>query len=136
MHFDVKLIVYVVMTRKQINAKWPNAVATRSGLKYIITKKGCGEATPQKGQKIVAHYTGKLLDGTIFDSTVDRNEPIETSVGLGGVIKGCDEAFAQMRKGEQRTLIVPPELAYGETGIYDFIPSNATLVFDVELLDF
>jgi len=124
------------MTNEEIDAKWPDAVATGSGLKYLITQEGVGDATPQKGQNIKAHYTGKLLDGTVFDSSVERNEPFETPIGVGGVIKGWDEAFVQMKKGEKRTLIIPSDLAYGSAGFYDLIPPNATLVFDVELLDF
>ena len=124
------------MTEQDIAAKWPDAVTTASGLKYVITQEGTGDATPEKGQIITAHYTGKLLDGSVFDSSVERNEPFETPIGVGGVIKGWDEAFPQMKKGEKRTLIIPSDLAYGEQGFYDLIPPNATLVFEVELLDF
>ena len=124
------------MTNEEINAKWPDAVTTSSGLKYVINQQGDGDATPSKGQTISAHYTGKLLNGTVFDSSVERNEPFDTAIGVGGVIKGWDEAFMEMKKGEKRTLIIPPELAYGAAGFYDLIPPNATLVFDVELLSF
>ena len=124
------------MTSEEIDAKWPGAVTTASGLKYIVTQEGEGDATPQKGQTISAHYTGKLLDGTVFDSSVERNEPFDTPIGVGGVIKGWDEAFMEMKKGEKRTLIIPPELAYGDQGFYDLIPPKSTLVFEVELLSF
>lgn len=119
-----------------IEKNWPDAVTTPSGLKYVVTQEGQGEDTPQKGAMITAHYTGKLLDGTKFDSSVDRNEPFETAIGVGQVIGGWDEAFQQMKKGEKRTLIIPPNLAYGEGGYPGLIPPSSTLVFDVELLDF
>ena len=124
------------MTNEEIDAKWPGLTTTASGLKYVITQEGEGEATPQEGQMISAHYTGKLLDGTVFDSSVERNEPFDTPIGVGQVIKGWDEAFMSMKKGERRTLIIPSELAYGSAGFYDLIPPNATLVFEVELLSF
>lgn len=119
-----------------IKEKWPTAVTTQSGLQYVVTTPGAGEATPSKGDLVSAHYTGSLLDGTKFDSSVDRNEPFSFPVGMGRVIKGWDEAFLAMRKGEKRTLILPPHLAYGARGASGVIPPNATLIFEVELLDF
>lgn len=124
------------MSEEIINKNWPDAVTTNSGLKYVITTQGDGGATPSQGQVITAHYTGKLLDGSVFDSSVERNEPFVTPIGVGQVIKGWDEAFIGMTKGEKRTLIIPPELGYGAGGFPPIIPANATLVFDVELLDF
>lgn len=117
-----------------VNKKWPNAKTTDSGLKYVVTAEGSGP-TPTKGQTVVAHYTGKLLDGTKFDSSHDRGKPFEFAVGMGKVIKGWDEAFLSMKKGEKRTLIIPYDLAYGERGFPPKIPPKATLVFDVELID-
>lgn len=122
-------------TQKLIESRWPDAVTTSSGLKYVVVEKGTGEATPQKGATVKAHYTGKLLDGTKFDSSYDRNQPIEFPVGAGRVIKGWDEAFLSMHKGEKRVLIIPPHLGYGAAGRGP-IPANAIMVFDVELVDF
>ncbi len=120
---------------KTIKEKWPNAVTTSSGLKYVVVAEGSGDATPKKGAMVKAHYTGKLLDGTKFDSSYDRGTPIDFPVGDGRVIKGWDEAFLGMKKGEKRVLIIPPELGYGPSGRGP-IPPNAYMVFDVELVDF
>jgi FKBP-type peptidyl-prolyl cis-trans isomerase len=119
----------------QIEALYPGAVTTPSGLKYVVVEEGTGEATPTKGTTVTAHYTGKLLDGQKFDSSYDRKDPIQFPVGDGRVIKGWDEAFMTMKKGEKRTLIIPPELGYGASGRGP-IPPNAVMVFDVELVDF
>jgi len=122
--------------KKMIKDKWPEAKKTRSGLYYQVEKEGTG-ATPNKGDMIKAHYTGRLLaNNRKFDSSYDRREPIEFQVGIGRVIPGWDEALVQMKKGEKRTLIIPPNLAYGEQGAGGVIPPNAWLVFDVELVDF
>jgi len=89
-----------------------------------------------KLSKVKVHYTGKLEDGTIFDSSVERGEPIEFTVGTGQVIKGWDEAIPQLRKGQFAILTIPPQMAYGEAGSGDAIPPNATLTFEVEIVDF
>lgn len=102
---------------------------------YEVIKEGNGSA-PSKGTTITAHYTGMLLDGTKFDSSVDRGQPFQFQVGAGRVIPGWDEAFLSMNKGEKRILIIPPELAYGSRGGGGVIPPDATLVFEVELIDF
>ena len=119
----------------QIEALYPEAITTPSGLKYVVVEEGNGDATPTKGSTVTAHYTGKLLDGQKFDSSYDRNDPIRFPVGEGRVIKGWDEAFLSMKKGEKRILIIPPELGYGAAGRGP-IPANAVMVFDVELVDF
>ncbi|MCD6023372.1 MAG: peptidyl-prolyl cis-trans isomerase (rotamase) - cyclophilin family [Fibrobacteria bacterium] len=120
---------------EKLAAMTQGAVTTASGLKYIVRKEGAGPK-PAKGAAIKAHYTGTLVDGTKFDSSRDRGSPLEFTVGVGQVIKGWDEALLDMRKGEQRTLIIPPELGYGARGAGGVIPPNATLIFDVELVDF
>ena len=117
-----------------IKEKYPNAIRTSSGLMYIILKEGNG-ATPTSGALVEAHYTGRLLDGTKFYSSVDRGKPFLFLVGRGEVIKGWDEAFLSMKKGEKRILIIPPGLAYGDKGM-GTIPPNETLIFEVELINF
>lgn len=119
----------------ELEAKYPGKLkTTASGLKFVTTKEGSGKK-PARGTKITAHYTGKLPNGQKFDSSKDRNQPFEFVVGVQQVIPGWDEAFLDMTKGEERVLIIPPQLAYGEDGVGP-IPPNATLIFDVELLGF
>ncbi|MFZ9683189.1 MAG: FKBP-type peptidyl-prolyl cis-trans isomerase [Cephaloticoccus sp.] len=105
-----------------------------SGLMYVPRRAGEGP-TPAIGQEVVVDYQGRLLDGTVFDSSYDKGAPLTFRVGLGQVIAGWDEALLNMRKGEKRTLIVPHWLAYGVNGRGPKIPPRATLVFEVELLD-
>jgi peptidylprolyl isomerase len=108
---------------------------TESGLRYFDIVEGDG-AMPQVGQTAVVHYTGWLEEtGVQFDSSVDRGEPFQFPVGLGNVIAGWDEGVATMRVGGKRQLIVPAELGYGAAGAGGAIPPNATLIFEVELLD-
>ncbi len=109
-------------------------VETATGLKYIIIQEGTG-ATVVEDDSINAHYDGYLEDGTVFDSSRERNSPFTFQVGLGQVIDGWDEGFVGMTVGEQRRLIIPPDLAYGESGRPPTIPPSATLIFDVEVLE-
>ncbi len=106
---------------------------TASGLKYAVTTHGNGPA-PQAGQVVIAHYTGTLADGTEFDSSRERDQPFAFTLGKKQVIKGWDEGFALLHVGDRATLVIPPELAYGEKA-RGKIPANATLTFDVELVD-
>ena len=96
-------------------------------------KQGDGEK-PHTGQRISVHYSGYLVDGTKFDSSYDKNKPIEFSLGKGEMIKGFDEGFALLNVGSKAKFIIPPELGYGKRGRRGFIPPDATLVFEVELL--
>ena len=109
-------------------------VKTASGLEYTEVKAGDGPA-PQAGDIVSVHYTGKLTDGKKFDSSVDRGQPFQFPLGAGRVIKGWDEGIALMKKGGKAILTIPPELGYGARGAGGVIPPNATLVFEVELVD-
>lgn len=110
---------------------------TASGLQYIDTELGSGDLAAA-GQEVTVHYTGWLYNngeqGAKFDSSKDRNDPFEFSLGAGMVIKGWDEGVAGMKEGGKRTLIIPAALGYGARGAGGVIPPNATLKFDVELL--
>jgi len=107
---------------------------TDSGLKYEDTVEGTG-AVAAAGQTAVVHYTGWLTDGTKFDSSKDRNQPFSFSLGKGMVIRGWDEGVVGMKIGGTRKLTIPPQLGYGAAGAGGVIPPNATLVFEVELLE-
>lgn len=111
-----------------------NMETTPSGLQYVDTKVGTG-ASPQKGQTAVVHYTGWLVDGKKFDSSKDSGQPFSFAIGRGEVIKGWDEGVATMKVGGTRKLVIPPDLAYGARGAGGAIPPNATLTFEVELLE-
>lgn len=107
--------------------------ATAQTLKVEDTQVGTGAAV-KSGDTVVMHYTGKLPDGTKFDSSLDRDEPFETQIGAGQVIKGWDEGILGMKVGGKRKLIIPPDMGYGDQQ-NGTIPPNSTLIFDVELLE-
>jgi peptidylprolyl isomerase len=117
---------------QSIKVEFPKTIKTASGLEYTITEKGNGK-TPVKGDKVSVHYTGKLTNDTVFDSSVKRNTPFEFRVGEGAVIKGWDEVFLLLKEGDKATIKFGPELGYGAEATGP-IPANSTLIFDVELL--
>lgn len=108
--------------------------ATASGLKIHDAQLGTGNPVAV-GDTVSVHYTGYLLDGSKFDSSFDRNAPFEFTVGSGGVIPGWEEGLVGMQVGGKRNLLIPPELAYGTQGYPPVIPGNATLRFEIELLE-
>jgi len=106
---------------------------TESGLRYQIIQEGTG-AKAEKGQTVSVHYKGQLPDGTVFDSSYKRNQPIDFALGVGQVIKGWDEGISLLKVGDKARFVIPSDLAYGSAGAGGVIPPNATLVFDVELV--
>ena len=110
------------------------ATETSSGLLYFILNEGNGDK-PKQGSNVSVHYSGYLLDGTKFDSSYDRGQPITFPIGAGRVIKGWDEGIALLSVGSKAKFIIPSHLAYGERGAGGVIPPNATLIFEVELVD-
>jgi FKBP-type peptidyl-prolyl cis-trans isomerase len=119
----------------ELNQRFGTAHKLASGLRYVVRAPGTGTTTPNVGDEVIAHYEGRLLDGTVFDSSYRKAVPFVFRVGTGAVIRGWDEAFQAMHKGEKRTLIIPYWLAYGEKGRPPSIPPKATLIFEVELID-
>ena len=107
-------------------------ITTDSGLQYLVLQAGTGTAHPSATDRVKVHYEGKLLDGTVFDSSVARGQPI--SFGLNQVIKGWTEGVQLMVVGEAARLFIPSDMAYGDKGAGSDIPGGATLIFDVELL--
>ena len=122
-------------TKKALSRLTEGMKETPSGLYYKITKEGTG-ATPEKGAQVAVHYKGTLVDGTVFDSSYQRDEPIQFTVGIGQVIPGWDEGILLLTKGAGARLVIPSHLAYGTQGAGGVIPPDATLIFDIELVDF
>lgn len=139
---SLKLILCVVLTMLTAAtvfaasdaAKPGKTVTTASGLKYVDQIVGKG-ASPMAGKRVKVHYTGTLENGKKFDSSLDRNQPFEFVIGTGQVIAGWDEGVMTMKVGGKRKLIIPAKLGYGARGAGGVIPPNATLLFDVELLE-
>ncbi|MDE3083667.1 MAG: FKBP-type peptidyl-prolyl cis-trans isomerase [Verrucomicrobiota bacterium] len=119
-----------------IEKQFPTARTLPSGLRYVLRTPGTGDARPHPGQKITVRYTGRLLDGTPIDGSEAHGGSFTFTAGRGKVIKGWDEAILEMKKGEKRTLIIPYWLGYGANGRPPKIPPMATLIFDIELVDF
>ena len=106
---------------------------TNTGLRYKILKKGSGNQA-QKGNTVSVHYEGSLTNGQIFDSSYQRNQPIDFQLGIGQVIPGWDEGISLLKVGDKARFVIPSELGYGSAGAGGVIPPNATLIFDVELM--
>lgn len=150
MHFCRYLIIFVLlampaMVRAQreklppedleiVNKTWPNAKRTSTGLRYVVLAEGQGELA-KPGDMVKVLYTGWLLDGTVFDKSIDPEKPFQFRLGRNNVIDGWDQGLQLMRPGEKRLFIIPYELAYGTRGQAPSIPPRATLVFEVQLLE-
>ena len=145
-HFENRLIDQMVEQPKTQVEKDKNLIlqyaidnklkleSTAEGVYYQIDKKGSGSQRPGKNSTITAHYTGSLLDGTVFDSSLERDEPIKFK--LNQVIKGWQMSIPMLKKGGKGLFIIPSRHAYGEKGAGDLIPPASVLVFDIELIDF
>ncbi len=114
--------------------KTQNMTEANSELQIEVLAEGTGDEVTKSGDMIAVHYTGTLTDGTKFDSSVDRGEPIEFPLGVGMVIPGWDKGLLDMKVGEKRKLTIPPDMAYGPDGAGP-IPPNSTLIFDTELVE-
>jgi peptidylprolyl isomerase len=128
-------LICIVLGVWTLNVEAAQPIVSQSGLKILMVKEGQGPM-PRPGQTVAVHYTGKLPNGTKFDSSRDSGQPFSFRLGAGEVIRGWDEAFAMMKVGSRAIITIPPHLAYGARGAGGgVIPPNATLLFDVELLD-
>ena len=142
-----KKVIYDILEARKLPAKAtpkkeeppkeaPKTVERDTNTFHVeLLNQGEGPLCP-KGAQVKVHYTGKLLSGKKFDSSVDRNQPFDFKVGVGQVIKCWDEGITQMRKGQKAVLTCPPDYAYGDRGFPGAIPPKSTLIFDVELLSF
>jgi FKBP-type peptidyl-prolyl cis-trans isomerase len=118
-----------------VEKQWPQAKKTNTGMRYIIQREGTGES-PKPGDSVSVLFVGKLIDGQVFDQTQDASGPFTFRLSRMEVIDGWDQILQLMKRGEKRLVIIPPELAYGSRGQPPKIPRNATLVFEIDLLDF
>ena len=132
--FSVYTFKVEAQTKRRPPRSTSAAITTPSGLTYLITKKGTGPQL-KAGDTVVLNYTGTLTDGTKFDSSHDRSEPLSFKLGAGKVIKGYDEGLSKLHVGDHAILVIPGKLAYGPRGIPNVIPPNATLIFIIEVLD-
>ena len=135
---DLKVVIELLEVKdKGVAEKWDVDSTlfktTASGLKYAIISQGEGPAV-EAGKVVTVHYSGYLQDGTLFDSSIERDEPIQFVVGQGQVIPGWDEGMLLLKKGDKAKFIIPPQLGYGEMQL-EKIPSNSTLIFDTEIVD-
>ncbi len=135
---DLKVVVELLEVKDKIVAEMWDVDSTlfkttASGVKYAIINNGEG-AVVEANKVVTVHYSGYLLDGTLFDSSVERDEPIMFVVGQGQVIPGWDEGLQLLKKGDKARFVIPPQLGYGETQL-DKIPANSTLIFDTEIVD-
>ncbi len=119
----------------KISELYPTAIQTNKGYFFVTNTEGEGEY-PSDNSKVSIHFTGSFFDGDQFYSTVDRGYPFDVTLGTNDVVEGLNHALSSMKVGEKRTVILPPELAYGETGAGGMIPPNAWLVYDLELIEF
>ena len=120
-----------------VEKRWPQAKRTFTTLRYVVLKEGDKQgAKPEPGMMVSVLFKGMLLSGKVFDVMLDPKNPLKSRVGRGNLIPGWDEALQKMHRGDKWLLIVPPELAYGARGRPPTIPHDATLVFEMELLDF
>lgn len=123
--------------REIVEQRWPEAKRTSTSLRYVVLKEGEKDGeTPQPGARVKVLYKGMLLDGTVFDQAQDPAQPFSPRVGRGELIEGWEQALVRMKRGEKWLLIVPYELGYGSKGSPPKIPRRATLVFEMELVDF
>jgi peptidylprolyl isomerase len=117
-----------------VDRNWPDAEDAGEGMRYIIEEEGSGPS-PEAGDTVAVHYTGFLLNGMPFESTREQEEPVEFTLGEESIIEGWERTLLDMRVGEKRRAIIPPNLAYGSRGARDIIPPNSFIVLDVELVD-
>ena len=124
-----------IISTKPWDIKTTDTISTASGLKYLVVEKSNNPTKAEKGMMVDVHYTGFLTDGKVFDSSIERRNPISFQLGTGSVIRGWDEGIALMNVGDKYRLIIPADLGYGAHGAGSDIPPNATLLFDVELVN-